>query len=544
MDLKKKNIIIIIACSLALIIIGVSYAFFAINGGNKAETDVDATSDYSSSLNFIEGEPISLLMNIDNFSQDHGSLTDETNPKVFLRSEDDGVLRSIDYQVYFYIEKNTFIYTTDTKEPEIILEITNPEGNKVTSLTGLEYKTVTDYKTNTEISGFDITTEEGYINISESYNISSTSASTGTTQDWIFKVTLINLNSVQTANEGREFKSNIMIGEIDYDFCENEHEFIFEYTGAEQTLTVPETCMYKVELWGAQGGSDGINIGGYGAYVQGNIVLTETENIYIQVGQQGKLATVDNDANSGGYNGGGISGLSDSTPPNNGGGGGATDLRISSGAWNNALSLRSRIMVAGAGSGISNWYIRIPNASPAGGLIGYAGQFMRSSGNYTYTNAIGGTQIAGGNRAIGGSWSIASTNGGFGYGGRAQSSYGSGGGSGYYGGGGGEANSAVVGSGAGGSSYISGHTGSVAITSESSTTPKSGCTTGTSNNDCSVHYSNKVFADTIMIDGNGYSWSNVKENQVQMPNPDGTLNPIGVGHSGNGYAKITSINLK
>ena len=81
-----------------------------------------------------------------------------------------------------------------------------------------------------------------------------------------------------------------------------------------------------------------------------------------------------------------------------------------------------------------------------------------------------------------------------------------GGGSGYFGGGG---STHVQGSG-GWSSYISGHNVCVAI-EESSTEnnitfpTKNGvaCTDGTTNQDCSVHYSDKEFTDTVMIDGNG-----------------------------------------
>lgn len=56
-----------------------------------------------------------------------------------------------------------------------------------------------------------------------------------------------------------------------------------------------------------------------------------------------------------------------------------------------------------------------------------------------------------------------------------------------------------------GSSYISGHTGCVAITSQVDQTPKSGCTTGTTDNSCSIHYSSKIFTNTLMIDGAVYS---------------------------------------
>ena len=72
--------------------------------------------------------------------------------------------------------------------------------------------------------------------------------------------------------------------------------------------------------------------------------------------------------------------------------------------------------------------------------------------------------------------------------------------------------------GAGGSSFISGHTGSISYQNRNT----SGCTesgyrpetyVGTTNNSCSlVTYNNRTyqFTDTVMIDGDGYSWTNVR----------------------------------
>ena len=92
---------------------------------------------------------------------------------------------------------------------------------------------------------------------------------------------------------------------------------------------------------------------------------------------------------------------------------------------------------------------------------------------------------------------------------------------------------------AGGSSYISGHTGSVAVASTSSSSPKSGCTTGTTNNACSISPYGYTFTNTVMIDGNGYKWTNTKGSLQAMPKPAGGTYASGTGHSGNGYAKIT-----
>lgn len=109
------------------------------------------------------------------------------------------------------------------------------------------------------------------------------------------------------------------------------------------------------------------------------------------------------------------------------------------------------------------------------------------------------------------------------------------GGSGYYGGGGGN-NATHVSSGAGGSSYISGHLGCVAIKSQQDQTAK---TNTEPTIEDSYHYSNKVFTDTIMIDGNGYQWTNQKQEQMLMPKIDKSKYELGKGNIDNGKAKIT-----
>ena len=305
----------------------------------------------------------------------------------------------------------------------------------------------------------------------------------------------------------------------------------FNYTGEEQIFTVPINGTYKIEAWGAQGG--GAN-GGKGGYSSGIIQIGKGEKIKVFVGGAGNSTGV------GGYNGGGNAGV---LVTNNDGGGGATDIRI------NNININDRILVAGGGGGAN------ANGSNTGGIgkTGGAGGGLNGySGTSVIANMFGGgaTQISGGIRGY--TSRNPCTNGSFYYGGVGGTSDGTptvsggaGGGGGFYGGGSGEGcNNNCGGSGGGGSSYISGHTGCVAIVSDSSTSARTGtggasCTTGTSDNLCSVHYSGKVFTDTVMIDGAGYAWTNTKGSLQQMPNPSGGYYASGVGHSGNGYARIT-----
>ena len=310
----------------------------------------------------------------------------------------------------------------------------------------------------------------------------------------------------------------------------------YGYTGSSQEFDVPCDGYYKVELWGAQGGiAQRYNVG-LGGYTSGNIELAKESKYYIYVGGAGaQLYNTSATGAGGGFNGGGDGVNAHDTGNRASGGGGATDMRLTDGAWDNATGLNSRIMVAAGAGGTSNY----ANGGGAGGLIG-----IRASADngYPQYNGGGGTQISGVIATDGGYGAVSST---FGSGSRG-SSIGGGGGGGYYGGAGGVRSSPQDGSGGGGSSYISGHTGCVAIAEGSTSNPRaikiSGCTTGTTNQECSKHYSGLLFTNTKMIDGAGHTWTNVDNGIVSnslMPNPDGGYYASGVGRSGNGYARIT-----
>lgn len=299
----------------------------------------------------------------------------------------------------------------------------------------------------------------------------------------------------------------------------------FSYTGEVQIFTAPVSGNYKIELWGAQAGGPV----GYGGFTSGQIYIDKNENYYIYVGGKG----VDTDTTAiGGYNGGGNS---TKTASNKSGytGGGATDIRLSSGNWDDANSLKSRIMVAGGGGGSFNSNPGYSGGSGnAGGLEGYDGAYETSYALYV---GLGGSQIKGGNAPSLHSCAVSNgTAGQFGKGGQggengaaATIGGGGGGGAGYYGGSGSSGLCNGRWSGGGGSSFISGHNGCDAIDS-------AGLHTGQPN-----HYSGKVFTNTEMIDGAGYKWTNVKGSLEQMPNPFGEFYSSGQGHTGNGFARIT-----
>ena len=269
-----------------------------------------------------------------------------------------------------------------------------------------------------------------------------------------------------------------------------EEIYSFDYVGDYQKWVVPVTGVYRVELWGGQGGS----VGGNGGYTAGSIYLEQGVELYVYVGQSRS-----NSSGSVSFNGsfGSAGGLP---------GGGATDIRLFGGEWNDFESLKTRIMVAGSGGSGNGG-----KAGAGGGLIGKAGGLNNP-----------GTQTKGGE-----SYKNMYAHGGFGYGGGGCS-----GGSGYYGAGGAACSTGA----AGGSSYISGHAGCNAI--KASSTKTNIVHTGNS-----VHYSGYSFFDTVMIDGDGHNWTTLMDKEsTGMPTHDGTGTMVG--NTGNGYAKISLLNTK
>lgn len=218
----------------------------------------------------------------------------------------------------------------------------------------------------------------------------------------------------------------------------------FGYTGGVQSYTVPADGVYKLEVWGAQGGKSG----GYGGYSYGYKRLSAGNTIYVVVGGYG--------GKYGGYNGGGNSttgGCSDCA----GGGGGATHIATTNrGTLSSYNSYRSEVLiVAGGGGGTSESGIAGGTGGGTNGGDAKGGCSWSSSGYYTK----GATQTEGGYDTEYG------FNGSFGQGGNAEPNgagkyYGGGGGGGWYGGGGGQLarGSCWERAGSGGSGYTGGVT--------------------------------------------------------------------------------------
>ena len=245
------------------------------------------------------------------------------------------------------------------------------------------------------------------------------------------------------SNMGKKTKCNLY-------FYQGETVFDFDYTGGEQTFTVPVSGTYKLEVWGAQGGNAYDYYGGYGGYSNGIITLSTSDDIYIGVGGSGKTS---GEGIEGGYNGGGSSTKNYSQPDisRQGSGGGATHIAKKVGLLSSLKNYQSDILIVSGGGGGANYWPGSDRDGIQYGYGGHAGGYNGNSGSSTCTGyntchipGIGGNQV------IGGTSQGTSADFGIGGSGNSASAGGAGGGAGYYGGGGSLDNAG----GGGGSGYI------------------------------------------------------------------------------------------
>ena len=233
--------------------------------------------------------------------------------------------------------------------------------------------------------------------------------------------------TADTAKKGDGYAKITYIGETVEGVCTNGQESTFNYTGTIVSWYAPCTGKYKLEVWGAQGGSSS-NPGGYGGYSTGEINLTQNEELFVVVGGAGS-GNSGHGYRYGGYNGGGDAYSNSDGNTRQASGGGATHIATKNGLLSTLSNDIDKILiVAGGGGGAAgNAWVMYTVGGSGGGYRGADGGAYRE-GSWVDIGS-GATQTTGyafgqGGQSVGGG-----AGGGF-YGGYAYS-YSSGGGSGY-----------------------------------------------------------------------------------------------------------------
>ena len=191
--IKKNKLLyflgVLIVGIFIVLIVRFTYAYLAANV-NEARGDVSVDSDETDNLKFAVGDPLSIDATPTTLPENGENLVDTTTATATLLANSTNKTATYDYYVYFNIKSNNYTYTTEGYKPEIVLTITDPEGNLVTELANSDLEYVeAENADGTITKGFDITTASGLINIASLYEIASNSSTDATVQDWTFTVT-------------------------------------------------------------------------------------------------------------------------------------------------------------------------------------------------------------------------------------------------------------------------------------------------------------------------------------------------------------------
>ena len=211
---KKAIVLSVIAViTLLALIIGATYAYFQASGGSGTSANLRVTTYTTDVFNFEIGDDISIYADQTSFGSGKGNALGSTFAKAILTANNKTNTTTEHYNLYLNISDNNFKYAIDTSSPDLLLTIKDGNNNEITSISGLEHKTVTDAK-GVQISGFDITTKTGLLTLLDNREITASPTKTDT---WNIMVTLINYDNDQSVNMGKTFSGQILIGKDNYD---------------------------------------------------------------------------------------------------------------------------------------------------------------------------------------------------------------------------------------------------------------------------------------------------------------------------------------
>ena len=246
MEKKKVKLFSAIALiTLALLVVGVTYAYFQNQYGSASNADVNVTTYTTDVLTFSTGDDINLEADQTTFGKDKGSVSGATYASALLTANNKTNKAVEHYYLYLNIENNTFTYSVQDNKPELIMTITDKDGNEVKNIEGLTYTEVTD-RTNKKISGYDITTKNGLITI---FNYRELVAEPKAEEKWNITITFVNYEADQKANAGKVLSTKLMIQK-------NEAVLLTDYVKSLYTGVQGENGIYYHDASLANGAGD------------------------------------------------------------------------------------------------------------------------------------------------------------------------------------------------------------------------------------------------------------------------------------------------
>lgn len=201
---KQKILLIFTIIVFFFTIFGATFSYIKVKRKLNSDANFQTLTNTTDSLLFNGGENINIEATYDNFGDvDRKNLMGETKVGLVLKSNNTTNSATTTYCLFLSIMENDFVYTTDVKQAELLLQIIDPEGNEIKSLPGY------NYVTSEGSSGFDITEARETILFTNSYSI--TSGIEDATQEWTVRVILVNLPTDQEGNTGKHFDANVRI---------------------------------------------------------------------------------------------------------------------------------------------------------------------------------------------------------------------------------------------------------------------------------------------------------------------------------------------
>ena len=280
MESRKTKIISIVAIvALALTVITATYAYFNAQGGSATSTNLNVTTYTTDVFTFAAGDEINLEITQSNFASGKGNAVGSTFASATLTANNKTNTATEHYYLYLNIENNDFEYTVNNTTPELMLTITDSEGNEVTDIEGLTHTTVTDAKGAT-VSGYDITTKSGLLTIFKNREITTTSKKE---EKWNINITFVNYDENQNANAGKSMSAKVMIQK------EEEKVFLADYVKSLYTGTQGENSIYYHDSSLTNGAGDssyrysGANPNNYVCFGT-NTTPCPTDNLYRIIG--------------------------------------------------------------------------------------------------------------------------------------------------------------------------------------------------------------------------------------------------------------------
>ena len=203
--MEKKKIKLFSAISLvalALLVVGATYAYFQNQYGSASNADVNVITATTDLLTFKIDKAINISVSQSEFKKGNPDASDSTGAHATLTASNSKNIEKTtrSYNIYFVIDANDFEYTTQDGTPELYLNVTDPNGNKLENITGLVH-----YE-----KGFDITTRTGGFLLVPDYDIEATRGNT-ITQDWKVEVTFANLDTDQSKNMGKNLSGKLFV---------------------------------------------------------------------------------------------------------------------------------------------------------------------------------------------------------------------------------------------------------------------------------------------------------------------------------------------